>query len=94
MITVSDEAQEYILTKGGSIYILHGNGAALCCGRINFGPSVRLGKPMQTKDHILIEMNKINIYLPKDFYTHNPLVVGVGKWPWMTILRIEGWKLL
>ena len=30
MITVSDKAREYILTKGGHVYVLHGDGAGLC----------------------------------------------------------------
>lgn len=94
MITVDDKAREYILTKGGSVYVLHDSRAALCCGRINFGPSVRLGKPLQVEDYILVVMNRIDVYLPKDFHTHNPLVIGLGNFLGITNLRMEGWKLM
>lgn len=94
MITINDKAQEYILTKGGYAYVLHGDGATLCCGRIDFGPSVRLGKPLQVEDYVLLVMNEIHVYLPKNFYTPNPLVIGLGNFLGMRTLRIEGWKLI
>lgn len=30
MITISDKARSYILSKGGIIHLLHGNGAGMC----------------------------------------------------------------
>lgn len=30
MITVNNKARDYILTKGGIVHVLHGNGAGMC----------------------------------------------------------------
>lgn len=94
MITISKEAQEYILTKGGKIHILHGSGAAMCCGRINFGPSVSLGEPKELKDYKILMIDGIHVYLPKDFHVYHPFVIGLGSFLSMKSLRVEGWKLV
>ncbi|WP_378954920.1 CC/Se motif family (seleno)protein [Pelosinus sp. sgz500959] len=94
MITINDKARDYILTKGGCIHVLHGNGAAMCCGRVNFGPSIEIGEPREIRDYTLVMMNEIQVYLPKNFHIHYPLVIGLGNFLGIKSLRIEGWKLL
>jgi len=55
---------------------------------------VRLGEPPNVKDYVVAIMNGINVYLPKNFHTPNPLIIGLGEFLWMKSLRIEGWKLM
>ncbi len=94
MITINNKARNYILTKGSCIHVIHGNGAAMCCGRINFGPSVGLGKPRKPEKYDLMVMDGIDVYIPKSFHTYHPLIIGLGSFLGIKNLRIEGWKIL
>jgi hypothetical protein len=45
VLNVSDEAKEYILIEKKAVYLLQTGRTSLCCGNIDFGPSVFLGNP-------------------------------------------------
>ena len=94
MISVSDKARDYILLKGGCVHVSHSHETGGCCLSVNLSPTVSLGEPPRVKDYTLAKMNDINVYLPKDFYTSDPLVIGLGELFGMKNLRIEGWKLI
>jgi len=94
VISVSEKARDYILLKGGCVHVWQSHGATRCWVPVNFGPSVRLGKPPQTNDYVLATLNGITIYTPKNFHTPNSLIIGLGEFLWMKNLRIEGWKLI
>lgn len=94
MLTVSDEARNYILTAKGAVYVIENGGTGLCCGNIDFGPSVYLGEPPDRKEYVAKEMNGITVYLPRKFYTAMPLEIHVSSFLGIKSLHIEGWKVL
>jgi len=94
MLTVSKEAREYILSKEGTVYLEQIGSAAMCCGRINLGPSVRLGTPPDAENYSLKIIDGVHVYLPKGFHSPNPLVINVGRTLWFKTLHIDGWKLI
>jgi hypothetical protein len=94
MLTISDEAREYILTAKGAVYLFQNGGTGLCCGNIDFGPSVYLGEPPDKKDYIAKEINGITVYWPEKFTTNIPLIIHVGSFLGIKSLHIEGWKLI
>ena len=79
MISVSDEARDYILLKGGCIHVSHSHEIGGCCLSVNLSPTVTLGEPPRVKDYAVAKMNDINVYLPKDFHTLDPLIIGLGQ---------------
>lgn len=94
MLTVSDEAKEYILSKKKSVYLLQHGRTSLCCGNVDFGPSVYLGNPPDDREYNAKEINGITVYLPQHFCTSFPLTIQVGSFLGIKDLHIEGWKLI
>ena len=94
MLTISDQAREYILAKSGSVYLFENGRARMCCGNIDFGPSVYLGQPPDDKDYKVEEINGITVFVPKRFYAPNPLTIDIGNFLGLKTLHIEGWKLI
>lgn len=94
MITISDEAKEYIRAKGNILQIIVFNKMSLCCGRIALGPSLTLRKPKDTENYNLERINEIDVYIPKDFHSPNPLSIELQKLFSFKTLQITGWKLV
>lgn len=94
VISVSNKARDHIKTKGGIVQIISGDKLGLCWGRINLGPSVRLGMPKDQDNYTLQRINEIDVYTPLEFYSPNPLVIVVQSLLGFKTLHIEGWKLI
>jgi len=94
MLTVSDKARDYILTAKGAVYLFENGRTGLCCGNIEFEPSVCLGEPPDKKGYIVKGINGINVHLPETFTTNIPLTIHVGSFLGIKSLHIEGWKLI
>ncbi|MDF2633159.1 MAG: hypothetical protein K0R78_33 [Pelosinus sp.] len=94
MLTVSDEAKEYIMTKKKSVYLLYHGSNRLCCGNVDFGPSVYMGNPPDDKEYCVKEINGVTVYLPQNFFANVPLTIEVGSFLGIKTLHIEGWKLI
>ncbi len=94
MLTVSDEAKDYILTAKGTVYLSQNGRTGLCCGNIDFGPSVHLGEPKDQNVYSVKNINGIVVHLPENFYTKMPLRIHVGSFLGIKSLHIEGWKLI
>jgi hypothetical protein len=92
MITVTDRAKEYLKRKGGDMYIAESRNTSICCGRINFGPAVHRGTPVNLKDFSKTVINGINVYLPNKFESPFPLTVDVRRFLFIRSLYLEGWK--
>ena len=93
MIQVDNQAQAYILEKGGAITLEHGNQTALCCGSVNFGPDVRVGKPQKAGYSVTVN-NGLSIYLPRGFHSPYELTIKLRTVLGFKSLYIDGWKLL
>jgi hypothetical protein len=94
MIAVSDKARDYLLKKSGAIYLFNARPISLCCGRINFGPSVRPGKPKNITDYKAQIINKIYVYLPQGFLSPYPLTIELQNCLGFRMLHVVGWKLI
>lgn len=94
MLRISDEAKEYILTKKKSVYVIQNGPTGLCCGSVDFGPTVYLGNPPNDQEYNRNEIDGITVYLPHDFYTNVPLTVEVRSFLTIKNLYIKGWKII
>ncbi|MEG6587057.1 CC/Se motif family (seleno)protein [Dendrosporobacter sp. 1207_IL3150] len=94
MLRVSDDVRDYVKNKGGVVTISHGCDAGMCCGRINLGPTVRLGKPDNLEDFNEYLLNGISVFVPLNFISPYSLKIVLGKLLWFNTLHIEGWKLV
>jgi hypothetical protein len=92
MISVTDNAREYLKRKGGNIYIVESSNTSMCCGEVNFGPTVHRGTPVNIKDFTKTVINEITIYLPNKFESPFPLTVDIRKFLFITSLYLDGWK--
>ena len=90
MITVTEEAREHILAKGGTIYLLDTKPVGLCCGRVAFEPQLTLGVPAKQENYDRNVINDIQVYIPKRFSVLYPLTIAVKKHFRHKFLRLNG----
>lgn len=55
---------------------------------------MRLGKPKDGDKYTLQRINEIDVYMPIEFHSPNPLVIKVHSLFGIKTLHIEGWKLI
>jgi hypothetical protein len=94
MITISDEAKDYIKQNGSILKLIAFNKMSLCCGRIALEPSLSLGKPKDAENYILEKINEIDVYIPKNFHSPNPFRIELKKILAFKSLKIADWKLI
>jgi hypothetical protein len=93
-ISVTDEARDHILAKGGSIYLLDTKLVGLCCGRVAFEPPLTIGIPAKPEGYVRDVINDIQVYIPRRFSVPYPLTIDVKKLFGRKILRLNGWRLI
>jgi hypothetical protein len=94
MLAITDEARDYLLKKGGTVHLSSTRHANLCRGRINFGPSVRLGVPKNVRDYNMCIINQIKVYRLNGFESPFPLTISVHNLFGLMMLNLTGWKLV
>lgn len=94
MIQVEDDVRVYVNQNGGAVTIDHSQQTAMCCGSINFGPTVRLGAPADDSAYHKLCINEVVVYLPEDFLTPYPLQLTLRSTLGFKRVCIEGWKVL
>jgi hypothetical protein len=93
-ISVTDEAREHILGKGGSIYLLDAKPVGLCCGRVAFEPLLTIGVPAKQERYVMDIINDIQVYIPRRFSVPYPLTIDVKRQFGRKTLRLNGWRLI
>jgi len=91
MVTISDEARDYLRKHGGAVHLFV-TWAGLIWGRVNFGPSVRRGVPKNVTEYDMAVVNRVRLYLPKHFDTPFSLTINVCSLFGIKILYVSGWK--
>jgi hypothetical protein len=94
MILITDEARDYLLAKDGAAHLSDSYLIGVCCGRINFCPSVIKGVPKNQGKYREMTINKIRLFLPLSFTAPCDLTINVQKFLGISTLHIEGWKLI
>jgi hypothetical protein len=94
MISVTDEARDHILGKGGSIYLLDTKPVGLCCGRVAFEPQLTIGVPPKQEGYVRDFINDIQVYIPRRFSVPYPLTIDVKKQFGRKTLSLNGWRLI
>jgi hypothetical protein len=94
MISVTDEARDHVLGKGGSIYLLDTKPVGLCCGRVAFEPQLTIGVPAKQERYVRDVINDIHVYIPKRFSVPYPLTIDVKSQFGRKTLRLNGWRLI
>lgn len=95
MIRVSEKAQKYIAEHGGVVYVYQIRQVGMCCGRINLGPSARLGIPADPEAYEQQAAANICLYIPKDFCSPFDLTLEVHSFFGIfKTLSLEGWKII
>ena len=94
MIEIEARAREYIISSGGIIHLYDYGNIKMCCGQMNPGPSVRLGKPPAKLKYMASEIDGVTVYVPQDFGNREGLKVCLRRFLCWSDLYVEGWKLL
>jgi hypothetical protein len=95
MIRITERAQKYIAEHGGSVFVYETRRIGMCCGRINLGPSVRLGRPADIEEYELQTEAGVCLYIPKGFYSPFELTLEVNSFGGLfKTLSLEGWKII
>lgn len=94
MIIITNKARDYLLGKDGAVHLSNPYPVGLCCGRINFCPTVRKGVPRNVEDYREVVVNKIRLFLPRKFTPLCDLTIDVQTFMGISTLHIEGWKLI
>lgn len=91
LLTISDQALEYIKSRSTSIY-LELFQVISCCIDIHESPTVRLGQPHDPHNYTLEEIQGIKVYVPNEL-PEIPLTVTLSDFFGFKRLVIEGWRL-
>ncbi len=96
MIEFEAAAREYILASGGALHLYDYGNIRMCCGQMNPGPSLRLGRPPKKleKEYELICSEGIALYVPRGFDLQPCLKIRLRSLWRFNDLYLEGWKLL
>lgn len=94
MINISEQAGEYIRQKGGCVHVFLYEPVGLCCGNVDLGPTVRLGRPLDPENYCLqANAHDLQLYVPRRFFSRNPLTINIQTVVGFRTLYIDGWKV-
>lgn len=87
-VVISDEAAEFIKSKGGQIIVFQGNLTGCCIGKVP-SPMLEIGRPRRPLDNydVLNLDSGITVNLDKDMASYN----GTGE---ITLSKNLWWKSL
>lgn len=91
MLTITNDALEYIKTHDKPIY-LELFQVITCCIDLRESPSVRLGQPHNKENYTLEEIQGVMVYIPHDL-PEIPLTITLSNFFCFKKLVIEGWHL-
>lgn len=94
MITIADDARDYLLAGGGAAHLSDPYIISMCCGRFSFCPSVVKGVPKNPGQYREMIINKIRLFLPLSFNPPFDLTICLQRFLGFATLYIEGWKLI
>ena len=96
MLEIEKAAREYIIAAGGELYLYDYGNIRMCCGQMNPGPSLRLGRPpaKMENEYRSVHIDGIAVYLPQGFELQPYLKVKLRSFWFFNDLYLEGWKLL
>lgn len=92
---ITNTAKEYILKKGGNIYIKY-HSIQNCCIEPNLTPEVSIGIPKNQEKYYIVGIDKINIYVDKIIYEREleNLSIELKSVFGIKYLAINGWKVI
>lgn len=93
-ISVSDEAVEWILAKGGKAHLTAGPEVSMCCGTVQLEPEAFIGEPKNLTQFTEREIGGIVLYVPQAFISPYPLEIAISRFFGRIKLVVKGWKML
>ena len=94
MINISEQAGNYIRQKGGCVHVFLYEPVGICCGNIDLGPTVRLGRPLDPENYCLQPNNHdLKLYVPRGFSSRTSLAIKIKTVLGIRSLYIDGWKV-
>ena len=94
MISISDDAKEFIVSKGQAVFLELAKPISGCCFEFQEKPTVRIGVPRNVEDYIEKTVDEIKLFIPKKMPKNEELEIGTTKFLGMKSLVIRGWKLV
>lgn len=91
MLTITDQALEYIKTHSKPVY-LELFQVISCCIDIRESPAVRLGQPHDPHNYQLKEIQGVMVYVPNEL-PEIPLTITLTSLFGFKKLVIQGWSL-
>lgn len=88
---MTEKAEEYILKKGGNIYLKYHN-IKNCCIDANFTPEIVIGIPKDKTKYYLVNFGSANVYIDRLIYKTENLTIDTKSIFGVKYLVIDGWK--
>ncbi|MGB9780588.1 MAG: CC/Se motif family (seleno)protein [Caldanaerobacter sp.] len=94
-LKITDAAKEYILKKGGNIYIKY-HDIRNSCIEPNLTPEVFIGIPSNPEKYYVIGVDKINVYVDGIIYEQEleNLTIELKSFLGIKYLVVSGWKVI
>ncbi|EIW00845.1 hypothetical protein SAMN04244560_00813 [Thermoanaerobacter thermohydrosulfuricus] len=94
-LKITKAAKEYILKKGGNIYIKY-HDIQNCCIEPNLTPEIFIGIPKNQEKYYIVGVDRINVYVDKIIYEREleNLTIELKSILGIKYLAINGWKVI
>ncbi|AIS52068.1 hypothetical protein TKV_c08880 [Thermoanaerobacter kivui] len=94
-LKITKAAKEYILKKGGNVYIKY-HDIQNCCIEPNLTPEVFIGIPRNKEKYYILSVDSINIYVDRIIYEREieEVIIDLKNIFGIKYLVIDGWKVI
>ena len=90
MLTITAEANKYVLNNGGSLFLEYITLKGGCCIPYQPAPSVKLGKPYNQDQYRQETIEGLTVFIPHEL-PEMPLLITMNSFMGFKRLVIEGW---
>lgn len=93
-MTLTDEARQLIMSKGGSVYVSQPHTVSGCCFEVTDCPSVHFGRPKQASSYDEHLIRDVSVFIPKCLSDTQDLEIQRKDILGFRRLVLSGWRLI
>jgi hypothetical protein len=92
MLSITDEALEYIRKEENSVFLEMPKLIQNCCFDLQECPTVRFGVPRDPQNYVKQQLRDATVFVPARLPGEVPLTITVSKFFGFRRLVLEGWN--
>lgn len=92
MLSITDEALEYIRKEENSVFLEMPKLIQNCCFDLQECPTVRFGVPRDPQNYVKQQLRDATVFVPTRLPGEVPLTITVSKFFGFRRLVLEGWN--